>query len=83
MDQLKIIEIKRNIYKGKKAQHEQLRKMYGENDSRTRLAFFEMSAAHRDVPEELKPGRQCPGCSRVISTDPNFCASCGKAILYR
>lgn len=83
MDQLKIIEIKRNIYKGKKAQHEQLRELYGENDSRTRLAFFEMSAAHRDVPEELKPGRQCPGCSRVISTTPNFCASCGKAILYK
>lgn len=83
MDQLKIIEIKRNIYKGKKAQHEQLRELYGENDSRTRLAFFEMSAAHRDVPEELKPGRQCPGCSKVISTAPNFCASCGKAILYK
>lgn len=83
MEQLEIIELKKDIYEAAIARHMKAVMLHGNDDDRTRRAWFEMSAAHRDVPEELKPGRQCPGCSRIISTNPNFCASCGKAILYR
>lgn len=83
MEQLEIIEIKKDIYEAAQIRYKKAFVLYGEHDRRTRKAWFEMAAAHRDVPEELKPGKQCPGCARIITTKPNFCGTCGKAILYK
>ena len=83
MEQLQIIELKRDIYEAAKVRYEKTLTLYGEHDYRTRKAWFEMSAAYSNVPEELKHGNQCPGCARIINTKPNFCGSCGKALLYK
>jgi len=82
MELEKIIEIKKTNYEEAKETYEHVLKEYGEENEYTKATFLIASALHRDVPEELKPGRECPGCRRQILINSNFCSACGKAILY-
>lgn len=82
MELEKIIEIKKRNYNTARARYENYLEELGEEHELTKATFLIASALHRDVPEELKPGRECPGCRRLIHINSNFCSACGKAILY-
>lgn len=78
----RIIALKKENFEREERQYKLYLREFGEKDERTVKSFLRMSALHRDIPDNLKDGRQCPGCRRILGINTNFCSVCGKAILY-